>query len=596
MRAFIFFLLCVALVLQFYLFSEHYLGERTAPSSTARDATAAPPASLPPTSANPVRGIEILRGSVVNDAGVPVDRAEVTVVETNLDQFDPFNMPRSRDTWTASTGPDGTFTLDTLAPGGYVVMAQAPQGSALATAVLEARGAAGEVALRLAPGRRVEGIVTTLEGQPIEGANVFLLSPTNGPAALTPFRYVPATTGSDGRFAMDHLPPLPAAFLAVAKNFAPALIRERDALAGDLAPLKFQLGHGARVAGYLVESEGGRLADKSSVVLREVEFGLEVYRKRTADAASFLFQDVRPATYEIMVDSPKYALASRPLLVNARESHGNIDVTVVRAGRIKGKVVRGDGRDGIEGVRVAAVSEEAETESMARTSASGQYSIDGLPPGTYVLSIREQGVFRAEGDRSVRVEGGRTVEGPMFRAETGTAVSGRVLDAEGRPAPGANVYLSLTASATPDQSIRAGADGRFELTGIPVGSTVRVWANHLGHASVALGPERLTATGLQGLTFTLNLAASGLIAGHVVDSLGHPVAGARVLLYSPDPSLAEPLSAQSGADGLFQFEGLIDGAYRMSADNGGGSASPSPETQVEILNGARIDGLKLTLP
>ncbi|MFM1921893.1 MAG: hypothetical protein RLZZ303_3527, partial [Candidatus Hydrogenedentota bacterium] len=341
---------------------------------------------------------------------------------------------------------------------------------------------------------------------------------------------------------------------------------------------------------------GGRLADKSSVVLREVEFGLEVYKKRTADAASFLFQDVRPATYEVMVDSPKYALASRPLLVDAREEQGNFDVTVVRAGRIKGKVVRGEGRDGIEGVRVAAVSEDGAFEAIARTSASGQYSIDGLPPGTYALSTREQGVFHAEGERSVRVEGGRTVEGPLFKAEAGTAVSGRVLDAEGRPAPGANVYLSLSASATHDQSVRAGADGRFELSGIPVGSTVRVWANHLGYTSVALGPEQLTESGLQDLTFTLNLLASGVIAGHVIDSEGLPVPGARVLLHAPDPSLASPLSMESAANGAFQFEGLIDGSYRITASDPAAPATPGPEAQVNILNGARNDGLQLTLP
>jgi len=331
-------------------------------------------------------------------------------------------------------------------------------------------------------------------------------------------------------------------------------------------------------------------------VLGDVELGREWCRKRTADAASFPFQDVRRATCAVTVPAPKYALASRPLLVDAREEHGNFDVTVVRAGRIKGKVVRGDGHDGIEGVRVAAVSEEAAFEAMARTSASGQYSIDGLPPGTYALSTREQGVFHAEGERSVRVEGGRTAEGPLFRAEAGTAVSGRVLDEEGRPAPGANVYLSLTASATPDQSSRAGADGRFELSGIPVGSTVRVWANHLGYASVALGPEQLTESGLQDLTFTLNLVASGLIEGHVIDSEGLPVPGARLLLHAPDPSLASPLSTHSGADGAFQFEGLVDGAYRITASVRGNSASPGPEARVDILNGARIDGLQLTLP
>ncbi len=600
MRAFIIFMLFLIVLVQALLFARTYVDKDAAsdtPLAERSRTTTAAQSLEPEPHENPTLGIEILRGTVSTLDRSPVSGAEITVVETDFDKFDAFRVPRKRDTWITKTAEGGTFSLDTLAPGGYVVRAVGTFGSAAALLTLDARGGAGETKLRLAPSRRVSGAVLNWEGKPLEGAHVFVLAPEGTSPELAPWRYLPVITEADGSFLFEGIPTLPVTFLAVADDHAPAIVREATDATEIPVPLRFTLGKGARLGGYLIETTTNRQAERAAVIATEREFGVERARKLTTGAGSFLFEDLRPGSYEITIESAHFTLESRPFVVDVRDGLGNIDVKVIKAGRIKGRVLHENGREGIPGVTIAAVSKDPIETRSEITGSTGYYSFDGLAPGAWLISVdaAQMGITAAAAPE-VKVISGKTAVGPDFTLSSGATISGRVVDVDGRPVVGANVHFSLDGNRTPDRTSRSGEDGRFEQGGIPPESQVRVWAERLGKVSTALGPEPVSTAGLHELTFTLSEEATGLIAGTVVDTLGRPASGATVECDTPDVSLTKPLSLQTGADGAFRFEDLAKGVYTLQAGRAADKMEPASAQQLTLDSGQHSEDMRLVVP
>ena len=113
--------------------------------------------------------------------------------------------------------------------------------------------------------------------------------------------------------------------------------------------------------------------------------------------------------------------------------------------------------------------------------------------------------------------------------DRGRELSGLVLDAEGKPAAGAQVRSG-------DRRTRTKADelGRFSVGGIedPAGrgrAPVFVAALHQGHAVSLIQPANLTG---EGQVNVLRLERAAPLTGRVVDGNGEPVSGVRVRLRS----------------------------------------------------------------
>ena len=250
MRAFVLFLIFIALLAQLFFLARNYgRGDASSsgPMAERVPAAKAPGVHVDKKVENPVRGIEALRGHLLAPDRSPLVNTEVSIVETDLDAFDAFRVPRKRDTWQVTTDAQGVFSVNTLAPGGYVVHSNGPRGAAATVVRLEARGSAGEVALRPAPGRKVSGAVFDWEGRPVKGAQVFVLGPKEAAPELAPYRYLPATTEADGSFLFTNIPAIESNFLAVAKTLSPALIRDNAEGTKPRTPLRFSLGNGVRL-------------------------------------------------------------------------------------------------------------------------------------------------------------------------------------------------------------------------------------------------------------------------------------------------------------------------------------------------------------
>jgi hypothetical protein len=166
---------------------------------------------------------------------------------------------------------------------------------------------------------------------------------------------------------------------------------------------------------------------------------------------------------------------------------------------VRGKVVGPDGRPlaGARAVCVQATDERGPT--TFRTDDFAVYALGAGPPRTvYFLHEGKQLVG------ALTLRGGAAA--PVVKMQPAAAVTGRVLDAAGKPLAGAEISFQMS-EAGPDELVRqklhgwrvahatTDADGRFRLGGLFPGLEFSVYATRPGHRSVAatFGPVTLKA-------------------------------------------------------------------------------------------------------
>jgi hypothetical protein len=122
---------------------------------------------------------------------------------------------------------------------------------------------------------------------------------------------------------------------------------------------------------------------------------------------------------------------------------------------------------------------------------------------------------------------GRANEKPTAEAAQTGAVTGQVVDPQGRPLAGVEVWgIAYREKYGPT---RSGADGRFHLTGLKPDKPATIWANAPGlarqrHEGVRIVPGQDRDIG------RLALLPGTRMSGRVVDAQGKPLAGASVSL------------------------------------------------------------------
>ena len=189
----------------------------------------------------------------------------------------------------------------------------------------------------------------------------------------------------------------------------------------------------------------------------------------------------------------------------------------------------------------------------------------------------------------------------------GLTLTGRVLDAAGRPVAGADVFLAASAQKTltsvrcdecdqsllacparesglhalaffeqargflqPKATARTDAQGRFRFERL-AGVSFSVWARASGFGAA------MRERAAPGERVDLYLPPLRSIGGQVVDEAGQPVAGARVHAVSRKVPLQH--EAVTGPDGSFSLSGLGEGPFYVLATASG--FLPAVESQVE---------------
>jgi protocatechuate 3,4-dioxygenase beta subunit len=195
-----------------------------------------------------------------------------------------------------------------------------------------------------------------------------------------------------------------------------------------------------------------------------------------------------------------------------------------------------------------------EERAFAQSDGRGRFTLPGLAPGRYTLEAE------AAGHARVRLTGVAVPRAGPLEVTLSAAglVEGLVLDAEGRPAEGAEVAFTGGEQVL---VVSSGPSGGFAAEVPP-----RSWrlSARRGDAAAALAAPVVVAAGQSVRGLQLRLGTPALLQGVVVTSTGAPVPGATVGL-SPAGEGGELGRTATGADGRFAFRGLAAGAYDLDA-------------------------------
>jgi protocatechuate 3,4-dioxygenase beta subunit len=546
------------------------LAERPGPDAAAPEASGAGPEAPaapgpPPTGLAPAA----LRGAVLEADGAPADGAAVSVLAGG----------RVRAAVTA--GDDGAFRIEGLEPGEYLLVARrddraaAPVGPVPLAPGEELAG----LTLVLAPGGSLAGTVLDAgTREPIEGATVAAAGAS-------------ATTDRIGRFRLRGLPPGPTVLAATAPGYEP---REAPLELYARAETGFEvaLSRGARIRGRVLSSGGEPVAGAQ---VRPVPYrfdGAEGAAAGAAAGADGSFDLASPAgTVRVEGSSPAGEAGRTELFDLAPGTvKESVELRLAPAAALAGTVRGADGTP-VPGAAVQVASVDGKALAAGVADVDGHFGFSPLPPGPVTVAAAS-GEARGHAGPLELAEGGAARADVTLGAET---LDGIVVDAGGRPLPGASVAAwpeggsrGLAATAV------AGPDGTFSLHGLPV---------ELHRVEAAFGEARGEVRGLvPGAAGARIVVGGGVLVG-VVSVDGRPATDFTVALAPADPGQGGARALRVLApDGRFRIA-VAPGRWDVRAGAPGATAGQasatvpaggaSAEVRLDLVAGGTIAGTVL---
>lgn len=462
------------------------------------------------------------------------------------------------------------------------------------------------------PGRLAGRVLEASQRRPLAGALVW--------HAVRPD--LQATSGADGGFVLPHEPDAAIGSRWMVRAAAAGHGGHGQWVSHGAEETVFLLSPQATISGRVVDEAGAPVAGASLVASSQGAWRPGRLpagdRARSGDDGRFRLVRLEPERmHHLVVEHPRFAATEMEVTAPvAGAARPGVEVVLVRGNAANGLVFAADGRPlaGAE-VRLSRVRQggfrfvprmgrpgDEPDEPHTATDAEGRFRLANVLPGPYDLHVA------AAGHAPLRVPGVEVPEAPTdgdlgsVYLEPGADVAGRVVDAAGEPLAGVEVHvyardlLTGMTGASADERVATGADGRFTLPDLTPGAVVDLMFQAAGFAQeTVMGVTAPTERPL-----LVELAASAVVAGRVVDALGAGIAGATVQAETDEAGLpgrrrydSRPAYAQSGEDGGFVVEGVPPGAVRLAANAGG--FRPGRSTALELAPGERREGLRIEL-
>jgi hypothetical protein len=256
----------------------------------------------------------------------------------------------------------------------------------------------------------------------------------------------------------------------------------------------------------------------------------------------------------------------------------------------------------------------------AATDAMGKFRFENVPPGTYWLTAEKVGYGDGKypekgGDGSMRLSSGQELKQTDFRLVPHGTLSGRVLDEDGEPYPGAMVsamtydFSSGRRRLAPKDVVQTNNKGEFSLGKIPPGhyylcadvmrmefgtkpapppadgspETAYVGTYLPNTIDVGLAQKIDVAAGaeLSGFNISLQKAKVVRASGKLTDAGGEPIKTAQIMLMGGGGRIgAMRMSMVNDPEGKFELTNLQPGTYSAITVQMQGS---SPKMSMQTL-------------
>ena len=584
-----------------------------------------------------------LSGRVVDEDGRPVAGAGVSLLSASESPTAASVRLRSGAASRLRSRPDGSFTATRLPPGENqrVVVQHAEFERGIVGGIsLVAGGARSGVVVTIRRGVVLAGRVSDPEGNPIEGAEVWVDrslaarssiggSSSRGRAGL---RDEPRTarSGADGTFEVRGLAPGDVAVTVRAPGRATENIDPiRLARGARPDPVEIVLGPGATISGRLVRRTGGGATGYfiNTRSQRKPSDGPGNPSAMPEADGTFRIEGLREGeTYDLQLFGGGSGYGLGPRKAGILAPADGVEWVVEGTGRIEGSAVDGKTGQPLSAFEVSYQSDALGMGGVFRVprggsrftggtgethlveSPDGRFALEEVPAGKWEVVVTAKG-YQVGHAAGIVVEEATTTEGVEVRVAPGSVLRGVVKDARTRRGiPDARVRVrGETGDAGPSQGsggLFTDAEGRFEAEGLAPGK-VTVTAEHADYT--ARTENAVLAEG--GSSVEIALSRGSALAGVVLSETRQPVPGATVVLQGGAPR-GGPYSGsdETTADGAgrFRFDHLSPARYTLRASMSGQASEaaeavvvegePSAEVTLVLSGGATLRGSVSGLP
>ncbi|MBX3469628.1 MAG: carboxypeptidase regulatory-like domain-containing protein [Planctomycetes bacterium] len=380
------------------------------------------------------------------------------------------------------TGPGGEFSIEAVALAHDPVVVMAPGRAPAAWTPLDQGAPQTAPTIRLARAATLAGRVLDARGAPLAGARIHCRHPLRDHRSRqTEFvfsvvsRWLEATTGPDGRFAFEGVPP---AELELEVN-APGHLTLTTHRTGAGAPLELRLLAAHPVRG-IVLGPAGPIAGATVCVLELAQPDDGTPRTIDLDPESRVFRAVEcdeGGRFELTVPEGRGA----SLLVRAPRHGGQVvtpgaEDVVVRlepAAALGGRVVGSDGRSLVVSARVAGSTSHWSTLAEATPGPGGEFRLEGLVRGAVVdVEVVDATLRTVLGGAAGVLVGDAPLEVAVTLPEAQARVRLRLVDASTRAPLDRQLQLDELVADDPDGDgrvrwVQDQGGGAWVVAGLP---------------------------------------------------------------------------------------------------------------------------------
>ncbi|WP_461187018.1 SdrD B-like domain-containing protein [Arthrobacter sp. Z4-13] len=268
------------------------------------------------------------------------------------------------------------------------------------------------------------------------------------------------------------------------------------------------------------------------------------------------------------------------LTVSAGQDLAAINGGLVNGASISGKLTAPAGVD-LTSVYVSAYSANRASSRSGQVDADGNYTVQGLPAGTYKIEFRSDtsGALTQwytngtsfETATAVQVSAGQALGGINATLVKSASISGVVTAPAGVDKSRVSVLVSpVNNSSLTVHSAGIAPDGTYKVSGFPAGSyTVMFSAFGSGalnqwYPMSQAGPAAVSFSTGQDLTGAdVTLVKGSSVGGKITAPAGTDMAALTVLLRRTDDPRAYGMSTSVNVDGTYRFLGLAAGTYSV---------------------------------
>ena len=456
------------------------------------------------------------------------------------------------ETSRTSTDAEGAFSLDDLSPGTFEVIISKPNDFVHANRMIEAP--ATDVHFELGPGRIVAGRVIDRKSKgPVTSFTAGISRSVVSGTGSRGITYSQPFTSDDGSFRFENVPEGAIEIVVQAPGFSGASIKETLS-DRDLTDVLLELDPGIRITGRVTGEHDEPLGDVYvDASLRQARGPHGSSSTRTRANGEYVLEGVNPEAEAITFQRDGYLRMGKPLEITGSEMR--IDVQLSKGQPFTGSVVRRSGaavEDAIVNIFMNGPSESA------RTDVNGRFTVTGLPPGTYIVDVKKQGLPMKQ-LHDVELPGTAPLRVVM---DDGATISGRITGLLPSDLP--LVTVSAFGNASHAEAA-VDAAGNYRLEGAPEGN-LSVFASLRKELNERRSEKKeLKVTAGQSYALDLEFQDGVTIRGQVARG-SDPLAGATISFLSGEGQL----TTTTNSDGRYEVSGLAQGPNRVIVSTGPG--------------------------